>query len=74
MIQDSGHFDYDDNLDEFYDYRKYGLQRIRQEEGVFLERGYIAYQGVLPLEVLMREPAEQYRKEQTEGIEMGGLT
>ena len=74
MIQDSGYFDYDDNLDEFYDYRKYGLQRIRQEEGVFLERGYIAYQGVLPLEVLMREPAEQYRKEQTEGIEMGGLT
>lgn len=74
MIQDSGHFDYDDNLDEFYDYGKYGLQRIRQEEGVFLERGYIAYQGALPLEVLMREPAELYRKEQTEGIEMGGLS
>ena len=74
MIQDSGHFDYDDNLDEFYDYGKYGLQRIRQEEGVFLARGYIAYQGALPLEVLMREPAEQYRKEQTEGIEMGGFT
>src|SRR5699024_31055 len=24
MIQDSGHFDYDSNLDEFYDYGKYG--------------------------------------------------
>ena len=28
MIQESGHFDYDPNLDEFYDYEKYALQRM----------------------------------------------
>ena len=26
MIQKSGHFEYDPNLDEFYDYERYGLQ------------------------------------------------
>ena len=31
IIQESGHFDYDPNLDAYYDYRKYGEDRIRQE-------------------------------------------
>ena len=67
MIQDSGHFDYDDNLDEFYDYEKYGRQHVEQEEGVFTEQGYLSYQGTLSLEDLMQGgPAEQYQKEQKE--------
>ena len=45
MIQQSGHFDYDENLDEFYDYEKYGLQRMGEEDGMFTDRGYIAYKG-----------------------------
>ena len=28
MIQKSGHFEYDPNLDEFYDYERYGLQHM----------------------------------------------
>ena len=28
MIQRSGHFEYDPNLDEFYDYERYGLQHM----------------------------------------------
>ena len=75
MIQDSGHFDYDSNLDAFYDYEKYGQQRIQQEQGIFTERGYIAYQGTLSLDELMRkEPAEQYQRERDESMEMGGLS
>ena len=71
MIQDSGHFDYDDNLDEFYDYGKYGRQHVEQEEGVFTEQGYLSYQGTLSLEDLMQGgPAEQYQKEQKEGMQM----
>ena len=74
-IQDSGHFDYDSNLDAFYDYEKYGQQRIQQEQGIFTERGYIAYQGTLSLDELMRkEPAEQYQRERDESMEMGGLS
>ena len=75
MIQDSGHFDYDSNLDEFYDYGKYGRRCMEQKRGMFTERGYISYQGTLPLEELMREdPAEQYQKEQEVDMGMGGLT
>ena len=71
MIQDSGHFDYDGNLDEFYDYGKYGRQHVEQEEGVFTEQGYLSYQGTLSLEDLMQGgPAEQYQKEQKEGMQM----
>ena len=58
MIQDSGHFDYDSNLDAFYDYEKYGQQRIQQEQGIFTERGYIAYQGLNRLPTI-QEPLLQ---------------
>ena len=69
MIQKSGHFDYDENLEGFYDYRRYGEQRIRQEGGQFNECGYVVYQGVVPLEELMRGTAQ----EQQQGPQMGGL-
>ena len=41
MIQRSGHFEYDPNLDEFYDYERYGLQHMGYQSGVFTDRGYI---------------------------------
>ena len=74
MIQQSGRFDYDSELDAFYDYEKYGRQRIQEEQGRFTEPGYIAYHGTLTLDELIQgDPAEQYQKEQAEGMEMGGL-
>jgi len=73
MIQESGHFEYDHNLDGFYDYEKYGLQRMEQESGMFTDRGYISYHGTMSLEELMMEdPAGQYQKEQT--FQMGGMS
>ncbi len=72
MIQESGHFDYDENLEGFYDYEKYGLQRMEQETGMLTDKGYISYHGALSLEELMMEdPAEAYRQEQ--GFQMGGM-
>ena len=72
MIQESGHFDYDVNLEGFYDYEKYGLQRMEQETGMLTVKGYISYHGALSLEELMMEdPAETYRQEQ--GFRMGGM-
>ena len=72
MIQESGRFDYDPNLDGFYDYEGYGRRHIEQESGMFTDQGYIWYQGTLSLdELMMEDPAEQYRKEQ--GLEMGGM-
>lgn len=72
MIQQSGRFDYDENLEGFYDYRRYGEQQLRQEGGQFNECGYVVYQGTMPLEELMMEdPAEKHQREQ--GLQMGGV-
>lgn len=60
MIQQSGQYDYDEHLDEFYDYGRYAQQHIEQENGMFTEQGYLAYHGTLNLDKLMMdEPSEQ---------------
>ena len=72
MIQESGHFEYDENLEGFYDYEKYGIQSMEQESGMFTDRGYVSYHGTMSLEELMMEDsAECYQEEQ--GFQMGGM-
>ena len=67
MIQQSGHFEYDPNLDGFYDYAKYGEQRVREQAGAFNELGYIGYTGAMSFdELMMEDPAEAYQQEQKE--------
>ena len=66
MIQQSGRFEYDENLDEFYDYEKYGLQRMDEEDGMFTDRGYIAYKGYISMEEIMAGS-------QSSRMEMGGM-
>ena len=71
MIQQSGHFEYDENLEGFYDYRSYGEQHIRQEGGQFNECGYVAYRGVMPLEEFMQAGSAEQRQQ---GPQMGGFS
>ena len=66
MIQQSGHFDYDANLDDFYDYEGYALQRMNNEDGMFTDRGYIAYRGYFSIEEVMDGS-------QGGSMEMGGM-
>ena len=69
MIQESGHFEYDENLEQYYDYAKYAEQRMSEEFGAFSDYGYIAYKGFISLEELMAG-------NQSERIDfqMGGIT
>ena len=67
MIQQSGHFEYDENLDAFYDYEKYGTERMNVEDGMFTNRGYIAYKGYISMEEVMNGS-------QSSHMEMGGLS
>ena len=67
MIQKSGRFDYDENLDAFYDYEKYGTERMNAEDGMFTDRGYIAYKGYISMEEVMNGS-------QSSHMEMGGLS
>ena len=66
MIRQSGHFDYDENLDAFYDYEKYGTERMNEEDGMFTDRGYIAYKGYISMEEVMNGS-------QSSHMEMGGM-
>ena len=66
MIQKSGRFDYDENLDAFYDYEKYGMERMNEEDGMFTDRGYIAYKGYYSMEEVMNGS-------QSSHMEMGGM-
>ena len=70
MIQRSGHYEYDENLEDFYNYGDYGVKRMLQEDGVFVDRGYVSYHGTLPLEELMQDDlAESYQQEQEAKME-----
>ena len=72
MIQQSGHYEYDENLEDFYNYGDYGVNRMLQEDGVFMDRGYVSYHGTLTLEELMRsDPEESYQQEQD--VRMEGM-
>ena len=73
MIQQSGHYEYDENLEDFYNYGDYGVSRMLRENGVFVDRGYVAYHGTLTLDKLMQDdPAENYQQEQE--AKMEGMT
>ena len=67
MIRQSGHFEYDENLDAFYDYEKYGTERMNEEDGMFTDRGYIAYKGYYSMEEVMNGS-------QSSRMEMGGFS
>ncbi len=45
MIQESGRFEFDENLDSFYNYKQYGEQQLQLEDGQFNKYGYVAYQS-----------------------------
>ena len=66
MIRQSGHYEFDENLDEFYDYEGYSQQHMNDEDGMFTEHGYIAYRGYSSIEEVMDGS-------QSSRMEMGGM-
>lgn len=69
MIQESGHFDYDENLEDFYDYAGYAERRIQAEQGEFNDRGYVAYHGTLSMDELLQGDPEEKQEFQMGGLE-----
>ena len=55
------------DLDAFYDYEKYGTERMNAEDGMFTDRGYVAYKGFFRMEEVMNGS-------QSSRMEMGGLS
>ena len=70
MIQRSRRYEYDEKLKDFYNYDDYGVKKLLQEDGTFVDRGYVSYHGTLTLDELMQDdPAEKYQQEQEAKME-----
>ena len=51
----------------YINYEKYGTERMNEEDGMFTDRGYIAYKGFFHVEEVMSGG-------QSSHMEMGGLS
>ena len=71
MIQQSGEFEYDPDLEPWYDYQKYGDDHLAWRNGQFNELGYVGYAGDLSLDELMMQDSPE--PEEGQGLQMGGL-
>ena len=69
IIEESGHYEYDPNLDEYYNFEKYGSERIERQEGKFNKYGYVSYLGEMSLDEQMRNAPDDHNQ----GISMGGM-
>ncbi len=45
LISESGYFNYDENLEEYIDFARYGEEKINNQKGIFTNQGYISYLG-----------------------------
>ncbi|MFA7660694.1 MAG: antirestriction protein ArdA [Anaerovoracaceae bacterium] len=45
MICESGRFEYDENLEDYIDFKFYGQDKISRETGAFTSKGYLLYHG-----------------------------
>ena len=68
MIQESGHYEYDENLDDIYDFGKYGRRRIEVEQGAFTPEGYISYHGDKSINEVLHGITDERL-----GFQMGGM-
>ena len=76
LIQESGHYEFDENLEAYYDYDKCGREQMESESGGYTQEGYVSYHGTMSIdELMMEDPAEQEEAPQREqGMQMGGLS
>ena len=64
LIQKSAQ--YDPELEDYYDFAKYGQSRVESEDGRFLNGGYVRFKGSISMEELLMEPPSP-------GPEQGGM-
>ena len=67
MIIESGHFEYDSELESYIDFEKYGQDRLKHEQGCFTSYGYICCTDS------MEEVCELYEEQEENTQRMGGM-
>ena len=66
LIKESGHYAYDDALDEYYDYEALGADTVSNQGGKFTEYGYVGIRDEITLEDILGE-------DENEDMTMGGM-
>lgn len=66
LICESGHFEYDENLEDFYNYHYFGEVHSLEDGGEFTDLGYVSYHGDLTLTELMHEDLTEQQEEEPE--------
>ena len=64
LIQDSGEYTYDPELDDYYNYELLGEDRVENERGIFLDSGYVGIKD----DIEITDIIDEY------GPKMGGLS
>ena len=64
---ESGHFEYDSELESYIDFEKYGQDRLKHEQGCFTSYGYICRTDS------MEEVCELYEQQEENTQRMGGM-
>ena len=63
LIRDSGRYDYDPELEDYYMFDQFGEDTMSEQDGMFLEMGYVGIRD----DIQMWEILEQ------DGQQMGGI-
>ncbi len=66
-MDSTGEFIFDENLEEYIDFKGYGERCVQNENGSFTDYGYIAYRGCTPA------VEELLRQKDVQSMEMGGM-
>jgi len=63
LIQESGEYTYDPELEDYYLYEQFGEDRVNEQNGMFLESGYVGIKDDMEISDIIDES----------GPKMGGL-
>lgn len=71
MICESGRFEYDENLEDYIDFKACGQDKISRETGAFTQKGYLLYHGYnLEMQSILNKTIELKIKELQEQQEL----
>lgn len=59
LIQASGHYSYDDELDDYYDYEALGADTLDTQDGRFIEDGYVGISDDIRLDEILDGDSHQ---------------
>ena len=64
LIQESGEYTYDPELEDYYLYEQFGEDRVNEQNGMFLESGYVGIKDDIEISDIIDES----------GPRMGGIS